>query len=270
MSPVERPSWAPEGIDLTRPSAARVYDYYLGGFHNFEVDRQMAEQAIGMWPDLPVIMQANRAYLRRAVRYLVSQGVDQFLDLGSGIPTSSNVHTVAREQVPGAKVVYVDADPVAVAHSRAILDGDPLTATLHADLREPDAVLDHPELTGLLDLDRPVAVLMIAVLHFVEDTQQAAAAIARYRERLAPGSHLAVSHATHDGRPQLSSTHQSLYRRTGTPMTMRDRDEVEALFSGFELADPGLVWMAHWRPEADDDTGRPERFPAWVGVGRAG
>lgn len=269
MSGVERPSWAPEGIDLSRPSAARVYDYYLGGFHNFEVDRQMAQQAIGMWPDLPAIMQANRAYLRRVVRYLVSAGVDQFLDLGSGIPTSANVHTVAREARPDARVVYVDADPVAVAHSHAILDGDPHTAVLQADLRDADAVLDHPDLTGLLDLDRPVAVLMFAVLHFVEETEAAAAAIARYRDRLAPGSHLAVSHATHEGRPELSGTHQSLYRRTATPMTMRTRQDVASLFDGFDLVDPGLVWMAHWRPEPGDETGRPERFPAWVGVGRS-
>lgn len=267
---MQRPSWAPEGIDLTRPSAARVYDYYLGGFHNFEVDREMAQQAISLWPDLPTIMRANRAYLQRAVRFLAAQGVDQFLDLGSGIPTSPNVHTVAREQQPDARVVYVDADPVAVAHTRAILDDDPLTVTLQADLREADAVLDHPELTGLLDLERPVAVLMVAVLHFVEQTEQAAAAIARYRARLASGSHLAVSHATHEGRPELSGTHQTLYRRTATPMTMRSRDEVAGLFEGFELADPGLVYMAHWRPEPGDDTSRPERFPAWVGVGRTG
>jgi SAM-dependent methyltransferase len=270
MTPVERPSWAPEGIDLNRPSAARVYDYYLGGFHNFEVDRTMAQQAIEMWPDLPAIMQANRAYLRRVVRYLVGEGMDQFLDLGSGIPTSANVHAVAHEDCPDARVVYVDADPVAVAHSRAILDGDPRTAVLQADLRDADAVLEHPELTGLLDLDRPVAVLMFAVLHFVEKTEQAVEAIERFRTRLAPGSFLAISHATHEGQPELSSTHQSLYRRTATPMTMRSRQEVATLFDGFTLADPGLVYMAQWRPDPGDDTSRPERFPAWVGVGRTG
>jgi hypothetical protein len=159
---------------------------------------------------------------------------------------------------------------VAVAHSRAILQGDQRTAVLHADLRDPDAILDHPDLNAQLDLDRPVGVLMIAVLHFVEEIEEAAAAIARFRRRLAPGSHLAVSHATHEGQPELASTHQSLYRRTATPMTMRSRDEVGSLFDGFELVDPGLVYMAQWRPEHGDDTGRPERFPAWVGVGRTG
>src|SRR5579884_3165576 len=145
------PHWAPRDVPLDRPSAARMYDYYLGGFHNFELDRQMAEQAIALWPELPLIMRANRGFLRRAVNYLVTQGIDQFLDIGSGIPTVGNVHEVAQRANPNARVVYVDIDPIAVAHSRAILGDAPNVAVIQADLREPESILGHPKVTGLLD-----------------------------------------------------------------------------------------------------------------------
>jgi len=269
MARVERPAWAPEGIDLTRPSAARVYDFYLGGFHNFAVDREMGRQALALWPELPQIMRANRAFLRRAVRYTAAAGIRQFLDVGSGIPTAGNVHTVAQRAVPDARVVYVDNDPVAVAHSRAILGDDPRTAVIQADLRRPGEMLRHPDLVGLLDLTEPVGVLMVAVLHFVADEDDPYVAVARIREALAPGSLLAISHATHDGQPELTSSHQTLYRRTATPMTMRGRDAVHGFFDGFELVEPGLVYMAQWRPDPGEDLGEhPERYPAWVGVGR--
>src|SRR5687768_6938834 len=180
-------------VDLTRPSAARVYDYYLGGAHNFAVDRQMAEQAIGLWPDLPLIMQANRAFLRRAVRFCVDAGIRQFLDLGSGIPTAGNVHEVAQSAAPDARVAYVDSDPVAVAYSRTILAENPLTVAVQADLRQPEQVLDHPEVRSLLNFDEPIAVMMVAVLHFVSDSDDPAAIIAGYREVMAPGSFLTIS-----------------------------------------------------------------------------
>src|SRR4051795_1519027 len=149
---MHRPSWVPAEVDLSRPSAARVYDYYLGGSHNLAVDRRMAREAISLWPDLPAIMQANRAFLRRAVRYLVERGTTQFLDIGSGIPTVGNVHEAAQQARAGARVVYVDSDPVAVAHSRAILAGDERTAVVHADLREADGLLADPLLAKTIDL----------------------------------------------------------------------------------------------------------------------
>src|SRR4051795_4391533 len=146
---MHRPRWIPEEVDLSRPSAARVYDYYLGGSHNLEVDRRLAREAISLWPELPEIMQANRAFLRRAVRYLAGRGITQFLDIGSGIPTVGNVHQAAQQADPEARVVYVDSDPIAGAHSRAILAGDERTAVVQADLREPDALLEHPAVTDM-------------------------------------------------------------------------------------------------------------------------
>jgi hypothetical protein len=255
-------------IDLTRPSAARVYDYYLGGAHNFAVDREMAEQAISMWPELPLIMQANRAFLRRAVQFCVRQGVTQFLDLGSGIPTVGNVHEVAREADPRSCVVYVDSDPIAVTYSRTILGDDPRTAVVQEDLRHPEDVLRSPEVTGLLDFDRPIAVMMVAVLHFVRDDPSEI--VAAYRDAVPSGSYLVVSHATRDGQEDLADEHSDLYRRrTTTPMTMRSKAEVEALFEGFELVEPGVAHLSLWRPASSEDVdAHPERFSGLAAVGR--
>jgi len=252
---------------LSRPSAARVYDYYLGGAHNLEVDRRMAREAISLWPDLPTIMQSNRAFLRRAVRYLGERGITQFLDIGSGIPTVGNVHEVARRVNPWARVVYVDNDPVAVAHSRAILAKDQRTVVVHADLREPDTIFNDASIRETFDLDLPVAVLMVAVLHFVPDEDDPVGVVARSREWLAPGSHLVLSHASAEGRPEVASSHRELYSRTPTPMTMRSRAEIARLFDGFELVEPGLVWLPLWRPEDPDADQNPERTTGFAGVG---
>ncbi|MEV0678009.1 SAM-dependent methyltransferase [Actinosynnema sp. NPDC050436] len=255
-------------IDLTRPSAARVYDYYLGGAHNFAVDREMARQAIGMWPELPLIMQANRAFLRRAVEHCSARGVRQFLDLGSGIPTAGNVHEVARAVDPGARVAYVDNDPIAVTYSKSILGDDPQTIAVQEDLRHPDAVLAAAR--DLLDLSQPVAVMMVAVLHFVTDEDGPADVVAAYRDAMAPGSHLVVSHATRDGQDDQADSHQDLYRqRTATPMTMRSHDQVRALLAGFDVVEPGVVHLPLWRPTSPEDVDEhPERFAGLAAVGR--
>ncbi|WP_404815966.1 SAM-dependent methyltransferase [Streptomyces thermolineatus] len=265
---MERPDWVPDGIDVTRPSAARMYDYYLGGSHNFEADREAAAKAIEMWPDLPKIMQANRAFMRRAVRHAVELGVTQFLDIGSGIPTFGNVHEVARAADPQSRVVYVDRDPIAVAHSQALLEGDTRTGVIEADLRDGAALLEHPGVTGVLDLERPVALLLVAVLHFVQDADEPWDAVAELRERLAPGSLLILSHATPEGRADMAGPHQDLYRRTGNPMSMRSRSEVTRFFEGFEMLDPGLVYMAEWRPDPGCRLEDPTRFSGFAGVGR--
>ena len=263
-----RPSWAPPEIDLERPSAARVYDYYLGGFHNFPADRAMAREAIGMWPELPVMMQANRAFLRRAIRHAVGRGITQFLDIGSGIPTAGNTHEVARQADPGCRVVYVDIDPIAVAHSRAILGEDPATLVLQGDLRQPAAILADEGVRGLLDLDRPVAVLLVALLHFVPDSDDPPGVIGRLADGLAPGSMLVVSHASSDGQPELAARHQRLYARTPTPMTMRTRTQIEDLFQGFPLQEPGVVPIEQWHPDpASEDTPEIERMVGFAGVG---
>jgi hypothetical protein len=268
---MERPSWVPADVDLTRPSAARVYDYYLGGSHNLEVDRRMAREAIAMWPDLPAIMQSNRAFLRRAVRYVAEQGISQFLDIGSGIPTVGNVHEAAQQVNPDARVVYVDSDPIAVAHSRAILAGNEQTAVVQADLREPDALFEHPAVGDTIDLNRPVAVLMVAVLHFVSDEDDPWGMIAGYRDRLAPGSFLAISHAGYEADEETDASREArkIYNRDVTRTTIRDRTEFGRLFDGFALVEPGVVRVPAWHPESPADIGEfGQRFPGFAAIGR--
>src|SRR4051812_46047545 len=255
QQPEQMPDWAPEGVDLGRASAARMYDYYLGGAHNFGVDRDLANQALALFPDGQVIAQANRAFLHRAVRYLLSQGVRQFIDIGSGIPTSGNVHEIAQKEDAEARVLYVDHDPVAVAHSELILRDNPLAQVLKADLRRPEEILQAPVLTELLDLTRPVGVLMVAVLHFVSDAERPQDTIARFRDLLAPGSHLVISQGTGEGRQAETTKLKELYQNTSTPVTYRTRERIRALFDGWELVEPGVVWLPQWRPDWPDDVG---------------
>lgn len=264
-----RPDWVSEGIDLSRPSASRVYDYYLGGFHNFSSDREMAERAIKDWPDLPLIMRSNRAFLRRAVTYLVEQGVRQFLDIGSGIPTVGNVHEVAQALDPRARIVYVDIDPVAVAHSEAILLGNPNAIVVKGDFKDPAALLADRAVSAHLNLAEPVALLLVALLHFVGDDGKPGDVIGTFRDAMTAGSYLAVSHATHELHPpELTDFHRNLYRQTATPMTMRTRDEVEGFFAGYHLVEPGVILGEAWHPTTVVDTEQIERAPLWVGVGR--
>ncbi|MFB9906871.1 SAM-dependent methyltransferase [Allokutzneria oryzae] len=267
---MDRPTWVCGDIDLTKPSSARVYDYYLGGSHNFAVDRRQARQAVALWPELPKIMRANRAFLRRAVRHCVSLGVRQFLDIGSGIPSVGNVHELAQRADPACRVVYVDIDPIAVAHSRALLaDADtPGAVAVQADLRKPEQVLDDPEVRGLVDFDEPVAVLMAAVLQFVSPNDDPAGLLAQYADVLAPGSPLVISHGTSDGRPDRAREHEALYQRTGTPIWMRTGVEIAGFFSGFRLLDPGLVYLSQWRPESpEEEWEQPERLSGYAGLG---
>lgn len=266
----DRPGWAPPEVDLARPSVARVYDYYLGGSHNFESDREFARNVLAVLPDMPALAQENRDFLRRAVLHLVAEGVDQFLDLGSGIPTVGNVHEIAQQARPEARVVYVDHDPVAVTHSRELLTGNERTAAVAGDLRNPAAVLADPAVTGLLDLDRPVAVLLVSVLHFVADDQDPAGFIAEYVAATAPGSHLVISHASTDGQRGAADL-QDVYNqsRSPNPMRMRSREEVAALFGGLPLLEPGVVRMPEWRPDSPDDVYPDvETYPGFAGVAR--
>ncbi|MFF2744542.1 SAM-dependent methyltransferase [Kitasatospora sp. NPDC058048] len=265
---MRRPSWVPEGTDLDKPNAARVYDYYLGGSHNFEVDREMARKAMALWPELPQIMRSNRAFLRRAVTFLAEQGVSRFLDIGSGIPTFSAVHEIAREIRPGAKVVYVDRDPVAVAHSRLLLEDDRDSAVVQADLRDVADLLARPEVAELLAAGEPVAVLLVAVAHFVSDEEDPWKLIGVIRDALPPGSALVLSHASLEGRPDQAEDHQKLYRMTPTPLTMRTHEQITAMFSGFDLVEPGVVYLPQWRPDQPGTVGEhPERMTGVAGVG---
>ncbi|WP_328787541.1 MULTISPECIES: SAM-dependent methyltransferase [unclassified Streptomyces] len=274
---MERPAWAPPGIDISVPSVSRIYDYYLGGSHNFEVDRQTARRAMEFMPGLPKIMQANRAFMRRAVRHAVAEGVTQFLDIGSGIPTFGNVHEVAQAASPQARVVYVDHDPVAVAHSRAVLAGDDQSGIVAADLRKPKEILAAPEVGRLLDLGRPVALLLVAVLHFLEDTDDPFDAVAELRDALAPGSLLILTHASYEGIPLTQETAAGtvgVYRDMRNPLVMRTREQISGFFDGFEMLEPGLVSMPNWRPDRPDngeDGETPEdpyAFSGFGGVGR--
>jgi hypothetical protein len=258
-------SWSPAEIDRDKPNAARVYDYYLGGAHNFAADRAMAEQAIADWPELPAIMRANRAFLRRAVRFMVRCGIRQFLDLGAGLPTAGSVPETAQALEPSCRVVCVDIDPVAVAHGRAMLADNPLVTVLRGDLRDPARVLAYASAEGGLDLARPMGVLLVAVLHFVSDADDPAAIVAGYRDGLASGSIFAVTHATADAQPERAAAHRQLYRRTALPMTMRTRAEVTALFAGLELMPPGVVDMTRWEP--DPDTDQSMRLAGYAAVG---
>nr|BFF02287.1 SAM-dependent methyltransferase [Streptoalloteichus tenebrarius] len=253
---------------MDRPSAARVYDYWLGGSHNFAVDRALAEQALRIVPELPEITRANRAFLRRAVRYCLDNGIRQFLDLGSGIPTVGNVHEVAQSVAPESRVVYVDSDPVAVAHSRAILAGNERAEVVQADACDPDAVLGAPGTRRLIDPDQPLAVLMLALLHFVPDSDDPAGIIGRYRDAGPSGSYLVLSHGT-DAADERRAGMKELYARSTTPLALRPPDAVAALFAGYELVEPGVVYLPEWRPdpaEAPDED--PARFGVLAGVGR--
>ncbi|MFG2335645.1 SAM-dependent methyltransferase [Streptomyces yangpuensis] len=274
---MERPAWAPPGIDISVPSVSRIYDYYLGGSHNFEVDRQAARRAMEFMPGLPKIMQANRAFMRRAVRHAVAEGVTQFLDIGSGIPTFGNVHEIARAASPAARVVYVDHDPVAVAHSHAVLVDDEHTGVVAADLRKPKEILAAPEVGRLLDLERPVALLLVAVLHFLEDTDRPYEAVAELRDALAPGSLLILTHASYEGIPltqEVAGGAVGVYRDIRNPLVMRTGEQISGFFEGFEMVEPGLVSMPDWRPDRaeDGEDGEtpedPYAFSGYAGVGR--
>jgi SAM-dependent methyltransferase len=261
---MERPNWAPEGVDIERPSAARLYDYALGGSHNFAVDRDLFYKLVAAVPDLVAQAHASRAFLRRAVRFCVAAGVSQFLDIGSGIPTRGNVHEIA----PDARVMYVDTDPVAVAHSQAILAGNDRVGVLREDLRRPDQILGHPQVRRVLDFRQPVAVLLVAMLHLVPDEDDPAGHIARLRDEIAPGSYLVLSQGTSEGRPETAEGVQVL-QRGSVPATLRTRAQVERMFAGFELVEPGIVWVPQWHPDDPENVDdHPERSIMLAGVGR--
>jgi hypothetical protein len=273
MSLQNRPVWVPEEVDVDTPSPARMYDYYLGGSHNFAADRALAEETIRVWPDVRHLARANRAFLRRAVTALASAGVDQFLDLGAGIPTVGSVHEVAQAVNPDARIAYVDADIIAVAHATRLLADQPHTAVVRADLREPSVVLNDPALTALLDLSRPIALLMLSVLPFVSDQDDPAGIIAGYRDATAPGSYLVISHGTNDYYPEATQRAANVYRRASLPVTLRGRAELAALLDGYELLEPGLVDMILWRPELggakpDPLGGDVTRYSLLAAVGR--
>jgi hypothetical protein len=266
-----QPDWVPPGTDTGKANIARVYDYWLGGSHNFRADQDAARAMIAIEPNTRAIMRANRAFLGRAVRFLAAEaGIGQFLDIGSGIPTEQNVHEVARDAAPGTRVAYVDSDEVAVAHSKLILEGNPDVTVIQSDLREPAKILADPAIQNLIDFTQPVAVLLAAVLHFIPDSDDPANIVATLREAMAPGSYLAISHACLDTDPGFAATRESAYRsRVAGQISMRATEEITALFDGFTVIDPGVVWLPLWRPGPDDNVpDDPERYWCRAGVGQ--
>ncbi|MGA9310248.1 MAG: SAM-dependent methyltransferase [Pseudonocardiaceae bacterium] len=250
----EHQDWAPSGVDKIVPNAARVYDYWLDGAHNFAADRALADKIQQVLPGIRDAIRVHRAFLRRAVQYMVDSGIRQFLDVGSGIPTVGNVHEIAQRADPECRVVYVDQESVAVAHSELLLAGNDRAAAIQANLRDVEKILDHPQTKRLLDFDQPVGLLMLAVLHFVPDSWDPVGIVARYRDRLAPGSYLALSHATTDGNPAGLAEALQFYEQTPEPMYLRGCEEVLRLFTGFELVESGLVGCAFWRPSGPGDS----------------
>jgi S-adenosyl methyltransferase len=268
---MQQSDWVPDEVLLDRPNVARMWDYFLGGGHNFAVDREAAEQVIKAYPDLPLVARVTRAFLGRVVRFLIAQGVDQFLDIGAGIPTVNSVHEIARRVVPAARVAYVDIDPVAVAHSQAILRETANTVAVQADVRRPELIVDHPEVLRVLDWTRPIGVLAIAIFHFVPDDAEAQLIIRSLNEALPRGSFLALTHATDDRvSPENAQLVERIYERTAAPFHFRSKQQITQLFDNFELVEPGVVYVPQWRPETSEDllVDQPDRTSAYAGLGR--
>jgi S-adenosyl methyltransferase len=246
------PDWVPPGVDIKRANVARVYDYWLGGTHNFLADQDLARAIAAVEPDIREFARAGREFLGRAVRFLSEAGIRQFLDIGSGIPTQGNVHEIAAQADPGARVVYADIDPVAIAHSKAILTGHGNAAIIDADLREPEQILTH-EVTGrLIDPGQPTGLLLVAVLHFIADADDPWRIVGTLRDALAPGSYLVLGHATNESsKPDVAQAVGKMYNRSvSTQLLLRSRAEILRFFDGFDLVDPGLVPPPLWRPDS--------------------
>lgn len=246
--------------DPNVPNIARMYDALLGGKDNGRVDREAVQEAIQRVPDLPLWARENRKFLHRTVRYLTTQGVRQFVDIGAGLPTLTNTHDIAQDRVPEARVVYVDNDPLVLAHGRAMLATNDTTTVITADLRDPDAIIGHPELKELIDWSRPVAVLLVAILHFIPDGDGPYGAVAKLRSVMAPGSYLVLSHGERS--PQTEDA-AKVYDQANAPGVPRTREEIERFFAGLQLVDPGLVPVPRWRR----GTQAGEDIPFLGGVG---
>ncbi|MEW9549816.1 SAM-dependent methyltransferase [Nonomuraea sp. NPDC050783] len=257
-------------FDPHMPNLARMYDFLLGGKDHLAVDRAAVERLAEHIPQAAGLARANRAFLQRAVRHLAASGVRQFLDLGSGLPTQGNVHEVVRDVSPDARVVYVDHDPVVATHARALLEEAGRVAFVEADLLRPAELLDRPEVKGLLDLDEPVGVLLVSILHFVLDADDPHRMVKILRDALAPGSYLVLTHAVSSlGRPESEEAVKDIYRNSSTGgATGRTREEILAFFGDFELIEPGLVPVTDWRPEEGPLIGEPP-LPGYLLAGAA-
>jgi len=261
------------GLDTSVPNVARIYDYILGGKDNFAADRRAAQQLLAALPDIAGTVRDNRSFIGRVVRFLAGEaGVRQFLDLGAGLPTRNSVHEMAQAIAPDARVVYVDNDPVVCSHGQALLGPGGTVGVALGDLRQPAEILRHPEVLARLDLSQPVAVLCACALHFVPDEEEPHQIIAGYRDHLAPGSYLAITHGISAATPEddpdgLVQSVTNVYQNASAQIHVRPVKEIERFFDGFEIIEPGVVWMAAWRPDPGiRPAGRPNSL--YGGVGR--
>ncbi|MFC3574203.1 SAM-dependent methyltransferase [Streptomyces yaanensis] len=258
---------APTRIDTTRPHPARVYDWWLGGKDNYPVDEELGRKILAVDPTVRRGARANRRFMHRATRTLAQAGIRQFLDIGAGIPTEPNLHQVAQEVAPEARVVYADNDPIVLRHAEALLRGTAEGATdyVHADVRDPDAVLALA--AGSLDFGQPVALSLVALTHYLGD--EVHDLLARYVEALAPGSHLVLSQVTPDLNPEAVERAAGLFRQSGTPFFPRPLAEFSRFFDGLELLGPGVIPVHGWRPEPEDVAAQAEGIvPVYAGVAR--
>jgi hypothetical protein len=269
----ETPLYEPPQFDAKTPNVARIYDYYLGGKDNFAADRIVAEQALAVAPELRSGAAQGRGFLTRAIRFMVGEGIRQFIDIGCGLPTKGNVHEVAQAAAPDVRVAYVDNDPVVISHARALLENNPLIVVVQADLREPAKLLADPDLRNLIDLRQPVGVVMNSVLHIIPDDEVAVSSVRYLRDAIVPGSYIAISHAVSDVRPDVTAVLSKLYQ-TQTNISgphrsnLRNKSEVEVYFDGLELVEPGFTYITEWRPDEGADASGTPQIWAMGGVAR--
>jgi hypothetical protein len=254
------------GLDVTTPNVARIYDYWLGGKDNFAADRVAAEKINEFVPEAPYAARASREFLGRAVRFLARAGIRQFIDLGTGLPTQANVHEVAQQIDPAARVAYVDYDPVVITHARALLDRDTVTI-IEADIRDTEQIVGHPDLRALIDFDEPVGVLMVSILHYITEAEDPYRIVTEFRDAIVPGSHLAICHVTAEPRPEAEAPVTAVYCQATAPMVPRDHGQVLRFFDGFDLVEPGVVYTPEWRPNVVGERTDPKAAFTFAGVG---
>jgi hypothetical protein len=245
------PDWIPPEIDTTKAHPARIYDYLLGGKHHFEIDRQAGETAAKAAPAARAMVRENRRFLGRAVRHLAQSGITQFLDIGTGLPGPGNTGEVARTIQPDARVVYVDYDPIVAVHARALLAGEDATrsAVVLADVRQPKTILENPVVRDMLDFSKPIAVLMVALLHFVMPEEDADGIVATFMDAVPSGSALVISHGTDGGQPEVSAAARKAWDRATSQIHVRTPQEIENFFTGLAIVEPGIVQLPLWRPD---------------------
>jgi hypothetical protein len=266
------PEMVPQGIDISRPHSARMYDYFLGGKDNFAIDRETADTALRSLPTLRMGVRENRAFLTRAVRYLAGEaGIRQFLDIGTGLPSASNTHEVAQAIAPDSRIVYADNDPLVLAHARALLTSAPegRTAYINADLREPEKLLADPAVGGTLDFSQPIALMLVAILHFIGDEDDPAGIVSTLLAALPPGSVLAASHISPDHDPAGVAGAERTYRDRGVTAQPRAAEDFGRMFfNGLELVPPGVTLVSEWRPDENGLRPKPGEVNSYCAVGR--